>query len=38
MFRRLLMGGLLCGGLLAEEEDKQCCGIVGMVMKAPITK
>lgn len=33
------MGGMLCGGLLGSEEgDSKCCGIVGMVMKTPITK
>lgn len=39
MLRKVLLGGALFGGLIGtSEKESKCCGIVGMVMKTPITK
>ena len=39
MLRKFLLGSAVCGGLWgSSERERQCCGIVGMVMKAPITR
>jgi hypothetical protein len=39
VLRKLLLGGTLCGSLWGSGEgESKCCGIVGMVMKAPITR
>jgi len=38
MIRKFLSAAILSSALASQEEKVDCCGIVGMVMKEPISK